>query len=440
MVAFAFREIPEFRQERFVVRHRREHRFPGHRLYYLPSCGEAAYKYAYHVHGETDTAKHWELAVCAQSTGPAIRIASANLLLTGSRLTSYRYVRNGDSTVCGHVEEWPRVLLNGVLNFALEMQVKTVLVPTSRHARRHAGMLREPGPIVDYDDYVVSPYTAERKDAWWVVDVKQNRELIITGERRESTTQGKVISISHDIERGLGHRGIDSRFADHADAVSKEHLLEMLRIEKAAGVTATYNVVAKMLPEVRDEIEAGGHCLGFHSYDHEVRKPKARRQTWPASTHRLLGGVTKRFVWRGPRSQLARCREIDSRPKGYRPPRSVITRELNDRSLCYHDFKWLATSKRSLGRTTPVLDNRIVKIPIMLDDFSLYSRGVHYQEWEKRALDFIAAKDIAVVSLHDCYADYWISRYAEFLDKIRAFGRLRTLDEIADGVILGNAP
>ncbi len=66
-------------------------------------------------------------------------------------------------------------------------------------------------------------------------------------------------------------------------------------------MSVTYNVVGTLLDGVRDRIEAGGHAVAFHSFDHG-------------------DGL----------DQLHRCREVDYRLKGYRLPRSQPTPETTD--------------------------------------------------------------------------------------------------------------
>ena len=118
----------------------------------------------------------------------------------------------------------------------------------------------------------------------------------------------------------------------------------MLAVEASAGVRVTYNVVGQILPEVREQIESGGHALAFHSFDH-------RRDG----------------------DQLRRCREVDYRLKGYRLPRSEPTPETTDEQLAFHNFEWLASSAHSLGLESPQLQNRVVRLPVALDDFPLYT-------------------------------------------------------------------
>jgi len=177
----------------------------------------------------------------------------------------------------------------------------------------------------------------------------------------------------------------------------------MLAVERSAGVKATYNVVGKLLEEVGPEISADGHCLAFHSFDHRIDRLE----------------------------QLTDCRRLDYRLKGYRPPRSVITDELTDEHLLFHNFEWIASSERSLGIASPVLQRRIVRIPVTFDDFDLYAGGTPFDEWEAEALRRIDSRDVAVFALHDCYAFLWLDRYKAFLERVLALGETRTLNELA---------
>ena len=69
----------------------------------------------------------------------------------------------------------------------------------------------------------------------------------------------------------------------------------------------------------------------------------------------------------------------------------------------------------------------------------MYKASLGYHEWEERAIAKIRENDFVAFSLHDCYAGYWLPYYRDFLGKIRTFGRLRTLNEIASEIILGSS-
>ena len=180
----------------------------------------------------------------------------------------------------------------------------------------------------------------------------------------------------------------------------------MLAIEKEAGIKATYNVVGYLMKSVRDLIEKDGHCIAFHSFDHDISQP-----------------------------QLERCREVDYRVKGYRPPQSKLTDELTDENLCQRNFEWLAYER---GRSMPKMENGIVKIPVLLDDYNL-SKGWDYSAWEENVLKSAQENYFIAICLHDCYSRHWLPRYAGFLKKLSALGKLKTMNEVAAEIALSSA-
>ena len=184
----------------------------------------------------------------------------------------------------------------------------------------------------------------------------------------------------------------------------------MLAVEAGAGARVTYNVVGQILPEVREQIEPGGHALAFHSFDHGRDG-----------------------------NQLPRCREVDYRLKGYRLPRSEPTPETTDERLAFHNFEWIASSPHSLGVESPQLRNRLVRLPVAFDDFPLYTGELAYDEWEAKLLDLVEQAPFTAFGLHDCYAHLWLERYPELLEKLGARARIRTLDEVSADVLMSAA-
>jgi hypothetical protein len=153
-----------------------------------------------------------------------------------------------------------------------------------------------------------------------------------------------------------------------------------------------------------------GHCIAFHSYDHDLEK-----------------------------KQLNRCREIDYRIKGYRSPQSKITSELSVENLSIHNFEWLASSASSFKTKQPMLEDGIVKIPIMFDDYSMYKDKISYHDWEDKAVRIIEENDFVAFCLHDCYAKYWLPYYKDFLCKISYMGKFKTFNRVAEEEFLSNA-
>jgi hypothetical protein len=284
------------------------------------------------------------------------------------------------------------------------------MLPTAELARTHTDPMRTVGDELFervYDRAVLRLFRPERAAGWWAVDVSAHADRVVRPDLRvEALRLGKTICLCHDVEAGRGHVGVDEELVRLAERDWCANVAAMLAAEQDAGVRATYNVVGSLLPEVRAEIETDGHCLAFHSFDH------------------------------GDGDQLARCRDVDYRLKGYRVPRSRLTSELRADPLLFHNFEWLASSFWSLGTAEPTLRDGLVRLPIHFDDFPLYDRGIAYAEWETDALARIAEHEWTVLSLHDCYAHLWRDGYARFLDRIARLGELRTLDEVAAAVTL----
>ena len=103
--------------------------------------------------------------------------------------------------------------------------------------------------------------------------------------------------------------------------------------------------------------------------------------------------------------------------RGYRAPRSVITPELSDDWLSYYNFEWLASSSRSLGHNTNILENGIVKIPIAADDFPVARGQIDFRERRRRLIDSVADNSLVAFGLHDCYARCWLDSYPHLLEK-----------------------
>jgi hypothetical protein len=132
--------------------------------------------------------------------------------------------------------------------------------------------------------------------------------------------------------------------------------------------------------------------------------------------------------------ELVRCRRIDHRVRGYRPPQSALSLGIHEQHLAHFNFEWLASSVSSLGFDNPRLEGGVVKIPVHIDDYELF-RGRSYDDWERTVLELAGNRRLTVVSLHDCYARYWIDRYGELLRRLGELGAFRTLDEVADDVL-----
>ena len=422
---------------------RRARTFP-HKIIYLPRSGPDGFSIASSMYGFSDPSLMYQVQLYAdpallerfpaslffdddivwhqQQLGMPGQIATANLALAGEDV--YGTVRFSDvvqrigrrrefkTQIEKRFAGWNDLLLNAIMSFALERGAARVHFPNSvlamRNTDRKRSVQKELFERV-YDRAVRRLFSVKATATTWVADVAENRGRFAplraaTGELREMEN---IVCIGHDTERGRGHDGIDPVLSGTPDSVFEGRLDQMLAIERQMGIQSTYNVVGFFLEEVRQKIAEGGHCLAFHSYDHVADTP-----------------------------QLGRCRTVDYRLKGYRPPRSVITDELQDGILCQRNFEWLASSAKSIESQVPVLQNGIVRIPIAFDDFALHTRRLSYTEWETRSLDRIRTTPIIAFCVHDCYADHWLDGYPRFLEELRAMGELITFNQLSDRMIL----
>jgi hypothetical protein len=443
-----YRQIGPERTDEFLAKGYKYRHVFAHRLYFLPKCGPDGFQLARQMCGSNRLDESWEIVLYAdarelnqfpeplffdddlcwhqQQFGIAGQIATGNLVWRGTDL--YSTVHQSDlvqrasrlpkhrTRLQNRFKGWNYMLLNAILNFALEHSVRTIYTPTADWALHHTDRSRNVQRALFeriYDQQLQTIFRAERTANWWKIDVNENRHRLICPETKLAAQQQvKIICLCHDVERGIGHLDSDPDFAQAAEKTSGASLTEMLRIEKRMGIHATYNVVGQLVPSLREPIESAGHCLAFHSYDHRDFEHS---------------------------SQLGRCRSIDYRLKGYRPPQSKITPELSDENLCVHNFEWLASSSCSLGIDSPQMHNRIVKIPIAFDDYELYRSGLDWETWEAQALATIRQNNFIAFSLHDCYAPFWLPPYERFLERVCALGKLQTMNDVLNRVLLSHA-
>jgi hypothetical protein len=446
-------ECPTGFHERFVAAGFRARDFFPHRIRVFPKCGPDGAKLAKRMCGIDRPDAIWQVVLHA--TSPAIdevppelffdrdvawhqqhfhepgQVASVTAVVSGSTLYTMAHQSDLVQRISRRREHktrvekvfagWHHLLLNAVAALAVQRNLRELRVPGAGLMMQHTDPARTPQPELFervYDRAVQHHYRATPVAGWWSIDIPAHRSAIVMAERREEIrSPGKTVCVLHDVERGLGHRDVDPAFAARADTIADGALDAMLETESTAGVPATYAVVGSFMHEVRDRIEsdqgawrgthAGGHALAFHSFDHVIE-----------------------------REQLGRCRQVDYRLKGYRPPRSRLSRELDPATMCWYNFEWLASSASSLGTPHAALDGRLVRIPVHIDDFGLHTGAQTWEAWLARVRDLLARHDLLVIGLHDCYAPHWLPRYGELLSSLRGEATLRTLDEVADDVFL----
>jgi|SRR5579884_119698 len=314
---------------------------------------------------------------------------------------------------------WAHLLLNAVLDLALDRGADRVLIASADSAHRHTDPARTvQRSLFDrvYELTLRPPFQPVRRGDWSVLDVRRHAGIVVRPQVRTAPVpvDRRTICVAHDIEGGWGH--LDRpEVAGRMDGEAPAHLDAMLEIEAHAGVDATYCVLGILVPTLAERVRAAGHhCVAFHSFDH--------------------AGADEPGV----EAQLGRCREVDYRLKGYRPAQSRLTSELSAGNLVFHNFEWLASSRHSLGSDRAKLADGVVWIPISIDDFALH-QGTRYEEWLDDTLATLAQCQTAVLSLHDCYGSLWLPRYRDLLSRLAELGEFATLDQLAARVLLRNS-
>jgi len=303
---------------------------------------------------------------------------------------------------------WYAFLANAVLDFAFDSGARFVYIPTSAWILCTTKKRPIPDLFERIYDWPERKYACRRvrqgPAEYWELSVSENFERIVrleTVEPPRLETAEKLICIFHDVEEN-----VDTAVS----AADCKHFLErMLRIEESRSVRATYNILGKLFHEKRPQIlrSNSNHSVAFHSYDHK------------------LEGL----------AQLERCREVDLKVKGYRPPNSRITTELSDYRLSYFNFEWLACSWPGQRRRKCFLENGIVKITIELDDYAIFTEQVSYLQWEAQLLQLVQAREFLAFGLHDCYGSVWLAHYDDLLAQLGALGRFVTADEMCNRVL-----
>src|SRR5207248_4613097 len=75
-------------------------------------------------------------------------------------------------------------------------------------------------------------------------------------------------------------------------------------------------------------------------------------------------------------------------------------------------------------------------IPIDRDDYPLFTGAVGYEQWERNLLERASEKQFFAFGLHDCYAELWLARYPQLLQKLREIGDFISADAVCDRMFL----
>ena len=305
---------------------------------------------------------------------------------------------------------WYVLLLNAILDFCLDHHLRALYCPTGAEVVARTRRKIEPTLFCRMYDSPPRRYRCTKVEIhgieYWEIRPGDNVDRIVPLQSGGPSTalidRRPAVCVFHDIEENVDAPASAEECADN--------LARMLRIERGRGVVATYNVLGNLLHRKKAEILAANrsHAMGFHSFNHDLADKR----------------------------QLMQCREVDLRIRGYRPPKSRMTEEISDYNLAKLNFEWLASSANSLGRWQCVLQNGIVKIPIHLDDYPLFTGTMRYDEWEARIFELAERYGFVSISTHDCYGNHWLERYDSLLEKLDRFGTFLTADALCDRILI----
>lgn len=452
-----YRLVPAARQREFSVGGIAPRYTFGHRLYLIPKAGPDAVRLAGRAGLSTRADRVFQLLLVADRDvqakvsdelwfDPELNwhrlhlgrpgvVASASLLRGESTLFGLTYVSDVVSRISRRREDktrvdkvfkgWPEMLVNGVLNVALELGLSRVCSATSKLVMD----LSDPSRSVDgrlfervYDRPIRRYHHALREGRWWELNTTLNLSRIVPAEKGlEQAEERPTVCLFFDIEEELGHRELEPE-AEISRIACQETLARVLRDLAELNIKATFNVVGTLLPAKRAAIEKGGHALAFHSYDHKLETfvPFQR-------VRRRLAGLPPYHV------QLDGCQNVDYQIRGYRPPCSRME-GLDSTTLLYYNTEWLASSVGAMKSDQPSIREGVARIPIRMDDYPLYKGEIEFDRWSTRLLEEVATSRFFALSLHDCYSRHWLHAFPYLLQEIARVAQFKTADQVADSL------
>lgn len=226
--------------------------FFAHRVLQLPTPGRGGVARARRMCRVADPGRMRRLVL--YDLPPARELAEASLVVERDALVCL-----GLSSQL-HVVGWSGLLLNAVLDVAVDLGLPVVRAPVA----------------VD-----VSWLDVRRDGDWWLIRVSDNRDRIVRLAKGIDVSEApRTICVCHDGGR-----------LDPA-------LDEMLAIERDCKVRATYHVVGRHFATVAPRIRADGHALAFNGFDHRTIGAGDMLRRW-------VQAVTGRPVRDDERAQLA---------------------------------------------------------------------------------------------------------------------------------------
>ena len=206
------------RKEEFYNKGYKKRYFFPHEIYYIPKCGVDGFYFANRMWNISNANSLWEIILYAwgesidefpkelffdndviwhqRHLGKPGQIATANLIINGDKLYTLEhisdlvqriYIRKEYRTrVNSCFKHWHHMLLNSILNFAVEKNFKYIYSPT-------ADLLIEKFyPKVDrrlfdriYNRDVNLHFEVDQKDGMWIIDVNKNRHKLVIPKKQE---------------------------------------------------------------------------------------------------------------------------------------------------------------------------------------------------------------------------------------------------------------
>ena len=304
-------------------------------------------------------------------------------------------------------DKWYKSIFNALLNYGYKNNIKNIYCTTSELVIKNTKKQIDFSLFKKIYDYPSTFYNCKKDNGYWIIKVSDNLDKIIEPD----PVFQKSIMVLHDIEENCGHeKEILTK------GICEKNLKFALEIEKKHKANTTYSIVGKLFKSKIRLID-DNHSIAFHTFNHDNND---------------LG-------------QLEKVREVNLQVRGYRAARSIITSELSDYNLLLHNFEWLVAScaKQSLNSQKCFLENGIVKIPILIDDHRMYDGRsytnqdrVPYELWLEMVEKIILENDVVTIGMHDCYSNFWIEQYDNFIGEMKRIGNFITCDQIANNIFL----
>jgi hypothetical protein len=231
-----YREISPERTDEFLAKGYKYRHVFAHQLYFLPKCGPDGFQLARQMCGSNRLDESWEIVLYAhacelnefpepiffddelcwhqQQFGKAGQVAAVDLVLRGTDLYSMAHQsdlvqrasrqRQFRTRLQNVFKGWNHMLLNAILNFAVEHSVQNIYTPTATLALRNTDPARKVQRALFeriYDQQVQALFRTTAAGEWWKIDVKESLHRLIRPETKiEAWPQDKVICLCHDIE------------------------------------------------------------------------------------------------------------------------------------------------------------------------------------------------------------------------------------------------